>query len=294
MTQFEQEWQKMLNGDVYDAFMPEFYDRLVETRKKLHNFNHLSPDQISEQRSIIRALFGSCGRQFVINQPFRCDYGCNIHVGENFIANFNLTILDEAEVRIGDNAFIGPNVSIFTACHPLDAERRNKNIQWARPVTIGNSVWIGGDCTILPGVTIGNNVVIGAGSVVTRDVPDNTAVAGNPAKKIKRLPLPFMQMWEQYIIPLQGSTIMNSHGNNKIISVNADGLTRMSSQDNTGNVDINGFRIAYEMLLGNGEVTLDEINTAYPHGCSSCITAVLSYVPYIKLEHNPIRLVLEL
>ncbi len=187
MTKFEQEWQKMLIGEVYDAFMPEFYDMLMQTRKKLYVFNNLEPDRIEEQHAIIRDLFGSCGSRFVVNQPFRCDYGCNIHIGEDFIANFNLTVLDEAEVRIGDNAFIGPNVSIFTACHPLDAERRDRNIQWARPVTIGNSVWIGGDSTILPGVTIGNIVVLGAGSVVTRDVPDNTVVAGNPAKIIKRL-----------------------------------------------------------------------------------------------------------
>lgn len=284
----------MLSGEVYDAFMPEFYDKLVETRKKLHEFNLLAPDCINEQHTIIRALLGSCGRRFVINQPFRCDYGCNIHVGENLVANFNLTILDEAEVRIGDNVFIGPNVSIFTACHPLDSERRDKNIQWARPVTIGNSVWIGGDTTVLPGITIGSNVVIGAGSVVTRDVPDNTVVAGNPAKKIKRLPLPFEQMWKQYIMPLQGRSVSNSYGDNEIITVTATGLTRISSQKNRSTIDVEGFRVAYDILLGSGTVTRKEINTAYPHRCSSCITAVLSQVPYIKLERSPLRLVLDL
>lgn len=186
MTDFKTEWQKMLSGEIYDAFRVEFLERLIATREKIHKFNNLPPSDIEAQHKIIRNLLGSCGEKFVINQPFRCDYGCNIHIGENFIANFNFTVLDEAEVRIGDNAFIGPNVSIFTACHPLDAERRNKNIQWARPVTIGNSVWIGGDSTILPGVTIGNNAVIGAGSVVTKNIPDNVVAAGNPARIIKQ------------------------------------------------------------------------------------------------------------
>lgn len=187
MTRFETEWQKMLAGEVYDAFMPEFYEKLTATRELLWEFNSLRPSQLEEQHRIIRSLLGSCGKKFVINQPFRCDYGCNIHVGENFMANFNLTVLDEAEVTIGDNAFIGPNVSIFTACHPLDAPRRDRNIQWAKPVRIGNSAWIGGDTTILPGVTIGNNTVIGAGSVVTKDIPDNVVAAGNPARIIRHI-----------------------------------------------------------------------------------------------------------
>lgn len=175
----------MLDGETYDAFMPEFNTKLTETRRLLWKFNNLDPAQADEMQKILRNLLGGCGQKLTINQPFRCDYGCNIYVGENFAANFNLTILDEAKVTIGDNAFIGPNVSIFTACHPLDPRRRNKNIQWAEPVTIGNSVWIGGGAIILPGVTVGNNVVIGAGSVVTRDLPDNVVAAGNPAKAIK-------------------------------------------------------------------------------------------------------------
>ncbi len=184
---FEQEWQKMLRGEVYEATHPEFLRRLEETRDLLWEYNNLRPSENGRREEIIRGLFGSCGEQIHINQPFRCDYGCNIYVGENFFANFNLTILDEAEVRIGDNVFIGPNVSIYTACHPLNPDERNTGVEWAEPVTIGNSVWIGGGATIVPGVTIGDNAVIGAGSVVTRDVPSNTVVAGNPAKVIKHI-----------------------------------------------------------------------------------------------------------
>ena len=188
MTDFETEWAKMLAGEVYEAGHHGFLERLMATRERLWEFNGLRPSMVDEQRAILRGLFGSCGQNIIVNQPFRCDFGCNIHVGENFFANFNLTVLDEAEVRIGNNAFIGPNVSIYTACHPLDAPTRNTFAEWAEPVIIGDNVWIGGSVTILPGVTIGDNVVIGAGSVVCRDLPSDCVAAGNPAKVIKRIP----------------------------------------------------------------------------------------------------------
>lgn len=187
MTEFEKEWAKMLGGERYDAAHPGFQERLQQVRMRLWEFNNLSPDRVEEQRLIIKGLLGSVGRRFHINQPFRCDFGCNIHVGENFFANFNLTVLDEGRVTIGNNCFIGPNVSIYTACHPLGAEERNTAAEWAEPVTIGDNVWIGGSVTILPGVTIGDNVVVGAGSVVTRDVEPDTVVGGNPARVLKRL-----------------------------------------------------------------------------------------------------------
>lgn len=186
MEDFEIVWNKMLGGEVYDATHPGLVERLVKIRGRIREFNDLLPSDIEAQRALLRSILGSCGENFHFNQPFHCDYGCNIHLGDNFFANFNLTILDEAEVRFGDNVFIGPNVSIYTACHPLDAERRDKGVEWAEPVTVGNSVWIGGGVTIVPGVTIGNRVVIGAGSVVTRDIPDDSVVAGNPARPIRR------------------------------------------------------------------------------------------------------------
>ena len=163
MGKFEEEWQKMLRGERYDAFMPEFYERLVRTREILQDYNNTAPADAERLTAILRGLLGSCGERITVNQPFRCDYGCNIHVGEDFVANFNFTVLDEAEVR---DAFI----------------------ECAEPVTIGDSVWIGGGTTILPGVTIGDNVVIGAGSVVTRDIPSNSLAVGNPARVIRSLP----------------------------------------------------------------------------------------------------------
>ena len=187
MELFDREWAKMLDGEVYDAVHPEFLRRLADTRHKLWLFNNLDPADPARLMEAFREIVTDCGDSVHVNQPFRCDYGCNIKIGNNFFANFNLTILDEAMVTIGDNVFIGPNVSIYTACHPLDAPRRDTGVEWAEPVTIGNSVWIGGGATILPGVTIGDRAVIGAGSVVTKDVPPSTLVAGNPARPLKHI-----------------------------------------------------------------------------------------------------------
>ena len=184
---FEAEWQKMLDGEVYDAVHPEFLRRLAATREKLWEFNTIHPSEAGRQKEILRSLLGAVGEPFHVNPPFRCDYGCNISIGRNFFANFNLTILDEALVKIGYNVFIGPNVSIYTACHPLDATDRNTGAEWAEPVSIGDSVWIGGGATVLPGVSVGDRSVVGAGSVVTRDVPADVLVAGNPARIIKKL-----------------------------------------------------------------------------------------------------------
>ncbi len=177
----------MLAGKIYDATHPVFLERLKRTREKLWEFNRLFPSESEKKYEILHDILGSHGERIHVNQPFRCDYGENIFIGEDFFANFNLTILDEAVVRIGNNVFIGPNVSIYTACHPLDVESRNKFLEWAEPVTIGDNVWIGGSVTILPGVTIGDNVVIGAGAVVTKNFPDNVLIAGNPAHVIRRL-----------------------------------------------------------------------------------------------------------
>lgn len=187
MSLFEEEWAKMLNGYIYEASHKEFLHRLSITREKIWEFNSINPSDTVRREEIIKSLFGSVGDGFTINPPFRCDYGCNIHIGNNFFANFNLSILDEAEVRIGSDVFIGPNVAIFTACHPTDPDQRRSRIQWAKGVTIGDDVWIGGNVTILPGVTIGNGSTIGAGSVVSHDIPERCVAVGNPARVIKKI-----------------------------------------------------------------------------------------------------------
>ncbi len=182
------EKEKMLAGLVYDAVNPELQEGLQATREALYEFNSLKPSETQRMKEILKRLLGSVGDDnFLINQPFHCDYGKQIRIGKRFFANFNFTVLDEACVTIGDDCFIGPNVSIYTACHSTDPIERNTRQEWARPVTIGNNVWIGGSVTILPGVTIGDNVSIGAGSVVVNDIPSNTVAVGNPCKVIKRL-----------------------------------------------------------------------------------------------------------
>lgn len=184
---FVAEWKKMLAGEVYEATYEPFIDLLRRTRSLLHRYNTIDPINHAELDAILREVLGECGENITVNPPFRCDYGCNVHVGENFFANFNLTILDEAPVTIGRNVFIGPNVSIYTACHPLDPEERATGVEWAEPVTIGDDCWIGGGVTLLPGVTVGDGCTIGAGAVVTRDVPPRCMAAGNPARVIRRI-----------------------------------------------------------------------------------------------------------
>ena len=180
------EKEKMLAGMVYDATSPELIAELEATREILHEFNALSPSETQRMKEILKGLFGQVGDDdFIINQPFRCDYGRQISIGKRFFANFNFTVLDEASVTIGDDCFMGPNVSIYTACHSTDPVERNTRQEWAKPVAIGNNVWIGGSVTILPGVTIGDNVTIGAGSVVVRDIPSNTIAVGNPCRVVK-------------------------------------------------------------------------------------------------------------
>ena len=154
---------------------------------KIWEYNQLKPSQVQERRDFLAKIFGKIGEKCNILPPCKCDYGFHIEVGENFFANFHLTVLDEAPVTIGNKCFIGPNVGIYTACHPLEAGERDKWIEWAEPVTIGDSVWIGGGVTICPGVTIGDNCVIGAGSVVVKDIPANSVAVGNPAHVVKKV-----------------------------------------------------------------------------------------------------------
>lgn len=182
------EREKMLAGEVYCAVDSQLIADLQATRGVLHEFNSLHPSETQRMKEILKGLLGFVADDdFIINQPFRCDYGKQISIGRRFFANFNFVVLDEAPVTIGDDCFIGPNVSVYTACHSTDPVERNSRQEWAKPVTIGNNVWIGGSVTILPGVTIGDNVTIGAGSVVVGDIPSNTVAVGNPCKVIKHV-----------------------------------------------------------------------------------------------------------
>ncbi len=181
------EKEKMLSGLPYLAHDRALVKERQRARLLVHRYNHLAPGETSQGQKIIRELIGTCGDQFVIEAPFRCDYGYNIHLGENFYSNFNLVILDCAEVRIGNNALIGPDVGIYTAGHPVHPYLRNQEYEFAVPVKIGNSVWIGGHVVINPGVTIGDNVVIGSGSVVTKDIPSGVIAMGNPCKVLREI-----------------------------------------------------------------------------------------------------------
>jgi len=181
------EKEKMLAGEMYVANDPQLVQERLNARRLTRLYNQTLETDLEGRKAILRELLGSMGGDIYIEPPFRCDYGYNIHVGENFYANFDCVFLDVCEIRIGDNCMIAPGVHIYTATHPLDPTARNSGREFGKPVRIGHNVWIGGLAVINPGVTIGNNVVIASGAVVTKDVPDNVVVGGNPARVIKEI-----------------------------------------------------------------------------------------------------------
>ncbi|WP_216827391.1 maltose acetyltransferase domain-containing protein [Alkalihalobacterium elongatum] len=181
------EKQKMLAGELYNATDPVLVKERMDARRLTRLFNESSETEDIKRTEILKQLFGSTGENLYIEPTFRCDYGYNIRVGENFFANFDCVFLDVCEIRIGDNCLIAPGVHIYTATHPLNTSERISGAEYGEPVTIGDNVWIGGRVIINPGVTIGNNVVVASGAVVTKDVPDNMVVGGNPAKVIKQM-----------------------------------------------------------------------------------------------------------
>ena len=183
----EAEKEKMIMGELYLAFGEELTNERQHAKEVLYEYNMLKPNEIEKRDNLLRGLFGSVGEKFYIEPPFRCDYGYNIHWGENSYANYNLTVLDCAKVVIGDDVLIGPNVNIFTAAHPISPSQRKLGLEFAKDIEIGDGSWIGGATTINPGVKIGKNVVIGSGSVVTKDIPDNTIAVGNPCRVIKTI-----------------------------------------------------------------------------------------------------------
>jgi len=182
------EKEKMLAGNLYDAnYDKELINERLTNKDKCYKYNNIKPSNIEERTQTLNEILGKHKNNFYIEQPFYCDYGYNIEVGENFYSNHNLVILDGNKVIFGDNVFIAPNCSFYTAGHPLDYETRNKGLEYAKPIKVGNNVWIGGNVVVLPGITIGDNVVIGAGSVVTKNIPSNVVAVGNPCKVIKKL-----------------------------------------------------------------------------------------------------------
>lgn len=179
--------ERMLLGLPYKAWLDGLPEERMENKKKLYEFNMCRPDEKEKAKKLIREIFYKTGSGVNIEAPFHCDYGKNIEVGDNFFANYNCTILDVGKVVIGDNVQFAPNVSLYTAGHPIHPDSRNSGYEYGIGIAIGNNVWLGGNVVVNPGVHIGNNVVIGSGSVVTKDIPDNMIAVGNPCKIIREI-----------------------------------------------------------------------------------------------------------
>lgn len=179
------EREKMISGELYQAWDKELLEDREKAHKLAHAFNKL--ETRVERKKLIGEIFGSNGKEIHVEPTIRVDYGYNIHIGENFYANFDCIFLDICPIRIGSNAMLAPRVSLVTAEHPLDPVKRNSGLEFGRPITIGDNCWVGADVTIIGGVTLGNNIVVGAGSVVTKSFEDNVVIAGNPAQIIKTI-----------------------------------------------------------------------------------------------------------
>ena len=181
------ELQKMLSDELYIASDAQLVTMRSTARKLFSEYNHTSYDNMEERNRIMGQLLGKMGKNLDIQAPFYCDYGCHIFTGDNVFMNFNCIILDCAEVHLGNNVFFGPNVQVYTAYHPVLASERIKGPELAAPITIKDNVWVGGGAIICKGVVIGENTTIGAGSVVTRDIPANVFAAGNPCRVIREI-----------------------------------------------------------------------------------------------------------
>lgn len=185
METFKSEKQKMIDGELYFASDPELSAGRQHAREQMKLINNEMDKQT--RKELIEETFGTTGSNVYIEPNLKFDYGFNIHVGKNFYANFDNIFLDICPIRIGDNCMFGPNVQLYTASHPLNPGKRNSGLEFGKPITIGDNVWIGGGAVVVPGVTLGNNVVVAAGAVVTKSVPNDCVVGGNPAAIIKTI-----------------------------------------------------------------------------------------------------------
>jgi acetyltransferase-like isoleucine patch superfamily enzyme len=176
--------EKMLAGELFNPDFDELPEDRARCKRLCHAYNHLDPGDLEARGRIAREILGKTGAVFKVEQPFWCDYGYNIVIGENFYSNHNLVVLDCGIVTFGDGVMVAPNCAFYAVEHPLDPVHRATGLEFARPISVGDGVWIGGGVTVLAGVTIGEGSVIGAGSVVTRDVPPRTVAAGNPCRTL--------------------------------------------------------------------------------------------------------------
>ena len=184
MTQYE----RMVKGLVYDPGDPEIMQEQIPYLDKLWEFNQLKPSELEKKEKYMKEVFAECGDNCYIELPFRANWGGHhVHFGSNVYANFNLTLVDDGHIYIADKVMFGPNVTVATANHPLNAELRAKALQYNKDVHIGENAWIGANTVIVPGVSIGKNTIIGAGSVVTKDIPDNVIAVGNPCRVLREV-----------------------------------------------------------------------------------------------------------
>lgn len=190
------EKERMLNGELYLAQDEELKRDFLRAKRLTRLFNRTTEEESEYRTRLLKELFQSAGENIYIEPPFRCDYGCHIRIGENFYANYDCIIIDVCEVAIGNSVFFGPRVGIYTAGHPIDAEVRNTNLEFGKPVVVGNDVWVGGNTVINPGVKIGGGTVIGSGSVVTKDIPDNVVAVGNPCRVLRTITPEDRKYWE--------------------------------------------------------------------------------------------------
>lgn len=191
------EKEKMLQEDLYIASNQELREDSRKSRQLTRLFNQTTEEQTEYRDTLIKKMFKETGENIYIEPPFRCDYGTNTTIGNNFYANFDCIFLDVASITIGDNVMFGPRVNLLTPGHPIDAVVRNSGVEFGKEIHIGNNVWMGGNVTVNPGVRIGDNTIIGSGSVVTKDIPDNVIAVGNPCKVIREITDNDKVYWEK-------------------------------------------------------------------------------------------------